>query len=140
MDYLPGDIICYIKEYFYDYDDLLNLKIACKYFDKLITSFSLGKLMLYGKFLNYKDTEMCANIDCYDDTCDIYENIYHFGYRRYIHSHQYASNKSFISINKHLYIIDTPYCRECFKKYVLIGDKKNIINNLIIDEVNIEYK
>ena len=95
--------------------------------------------MLYGKFLNYKPTEMCINIDCYYDTWDIYEDIYHYGYRRYIHSHQCALNKTTITINNKQYNTHTPYCSECFMKYVLIGDKKNVRHNLIMDEVNIEY-
>ena len=123
-----------------DYEDLLNLKISCKYFDKLITQFSIGKLMLYGKFTNYKPTEMCINIDCYDETLDIYEDVYHQGYRYYIHSHQWALNKNTITINNKQYNIHTPYCSECFTKYVLIGDKPFVRHNLIMDQVNIEYK
>jgi hypothetical protein len=139
MDLLPDDTIWYIKKYLYDCEDLLNLKITCKSFDRLITSFSLGKLMLYGKFLNYRSTEMCANVDCYDETWDIYEDVYYFGSRRYMHCHQWSLNKTIITINDKQYYIHTPYCTECFIKYVLIGDKKDVNHNLIMDEVNIEY-
>ena len=27
--------------------------------------------MLYGRFLNYKPTEMCVNLDCYDETWEM---------------------------------------------------------------------
>ena len=74
--------------------------------------------MLYGTFLNYKSTEMCINIDCYDETWDIYEDVYNYGYRYYIHSHQLSLNKTIITINGKQYNIHTPYCCECFKKYV----------------------
>ena len=115
MDYLPKDLILYIKEYFYDYTDLLNLKNTCKDMDKLITDFSLKKLILYGKFTNYKHIKLCINIDCYYDTQDIYEDVYYHGYRRYIHSHQDSLNKTIITINNKRYNIFTPYCCECFK-------------------------
>ena len=138
MNYIPDDIILYIKELIYYPKDLLNFKITCKSYEKMITTFSLSKLMIQGK-INYKPIEMCINIDCYDDTCDIYENVYNYGYRRYIHYHQYALNKTIITINKNKYKIFTPYCCECFTQYVLIGDKKNVTRNLIIDKVNIEY-
>lgn len=139
MDCLPDDIIKYINTYLYDYDDLLHLKLTCKYFDNLITSFSLGKLMLYGKFLNYKSTIACVNIDCYWDTCDVFEYVYHNGYRRYIHSHQDALNKTEVTINKKQYNVCTPYCSECFTNYVLIGDNKNATHNLMIGEINIDF-
>ena len=139
MNDLPEDMILYIKENLYDYSDLLNLKKTNKQFDKLVTRFSIIKLMLYGKILNYKHIEMCINFDCFWDTIDIYENIYHYGYRRYLHYHQYALNQTNIIINNKQYDICSPYCTECLKQYILIGDKKNVINNLIMDQVKIEY-
>ena len=139
MDCLPDDIVRHIQTYYNDYEDLLNLKKTGKYFDKLITSFALGKLMLYGIFSNYNSTIACVNIDCYYDTWNIYEDVYHAGYRRYIHSHQSALNKAEATINNIRYNICTPYCCECFKQYVLIGDKQNVTDNLIMEEVNIEY-
>ena len=139
MDNVPDDILLNIKEYIYDYEDLLNLKSTCISFDKLITHFTLGKLMLYGKFNNYKSTIACVNFDCYWDTGDIFEDVYHNGYRRYIHSHQCALNKTTITINNKQYTTHTPYCSECFTNYVLIGDKPNVRHNLMMDEVNIDY-
>ena len=128
-----------MKKYVYDFEDLLHLKITCKNFNELITSFSIRKLMLHGKLPTYKPAEYCINIDCYDDTCDIYEDVYHYGYRCYIHTHQLALNKTNITINKKQHTIHTPYCAECFKKHILIGDKQNVTDNLIMDEVNIDY-
>jgi len=139
MDSLPDDIVRHIQTYCNDYEDLLNLKKTGKYFDQSITSMALRKLMLYGVFSNYNPTIACVNIDCYYDTWDIYEDVYNIGYRRYIHSHQSALNITNATINKKQYQICSPYCCECFKKYVLIGDKNNVTNYLIEEEVNIDY-
>tara|TARA_B100001175_G_C19342448_1_gene558136 strand:- start:341 stop:760 length:420 start_codon:yes stop_codon:yes gene_type:complete len=139
MNDMPEDIIYYLNKYIHNYQDLLNFKFACKSFHNSITSFSLAKLMLYEKFLNYKSVDMCVNIDCYDDTIDIYEEVYHYGYRRYIHCHQEAINKKTITINKKKFNICSPYCSECFTNNVLIGDKKNVTHNFDMDEVNIDY-
>lgn len=139
MNDMPEDIIYYLNEYIHNYQDLLNFKFTCKSFHNSITSFSLAKLMLYEKFLNYKSVNMCVNIDCYDDTQDIYEEVYNYRNRRYIHWHQDAINKKTITINKKKYNIYSPYCSECFTNYVLIYDKKNVTHNFVMDEVNIDY-
>ena len=135
------DIVLYIQNFFYDYESLLHLKLVSKYLDNLITSFALAKLMLYEKFLTYRFMDMCININCYDDTWDIYEDVYYWGPngRRYIHFHQDALNKTGIIINKKKYNIYTPYCSECFTNYVLIGDNKNVRHNLIMNKVNVDY-
>lgn len=140
MENLPEDIIYHIKNQFSDHKDLLHFKFVCKYFDKSISKFSLSKLMLSKKLKTpYNPREFCINIDCYDDTRDICENVYYPHYRRYIHYHQFAFNQDFITINKKQYNICTPYCSECFMKYILIGDKQNIVHNLLRHTVNIEY-
>jgi len=121
MNYLPDDIILYINTYSDNYKDLLNMKITCKQNYKLITNFSLTKLILNEKFLNYKSVYRCVNVDCYYDTSYTHEVVYHNNYRRYIHYHQPAINKFIINTgNKHCsYTAYTPYCYECFTKYIL---------------------
>ena len=45
-------------------------------------------------------------------------------------------------INNKIYNVVSPYCCECFKKYVLIGDRKNveeIYHNNLCDQVNIQF-
>ena len=121
MYYLPEDVISYIKNHIYDYDDLLNLKNSCSYFNSLISRSSLTKLILKNKILFYKPINLCININCYDDTIDIFEDVYYVGYSRYIHTHQPALNTNVLSINNRQYKITTPYCCECFKQYILIG-------------------
>ena len=122
---LPCDIIdIIIKKYLNYRKCLINFKTTCKYIDQSISQFYLKKMLLKYKLSFYIPTEMCVNIDCYDETWDIYEDIYHHGSRRYIHSHQLALNNCVININLKKYNISTPYCCECYKKYVLIGDRK----------------
>ena len=139
MNMLPNDVILYIKDYLYDHEDLISLKITDKSLDKIITDFAVKKALLIDKFANYKPTFACVNMDCYWDTCDIFDDVYHAGYWRYIHSHQDALNYTEATINKKQYTLCSPYCSECFKKYVLIGDKQNVANNLVMHEVNIGY-
>lgn len=138
--FIPDDLIKYIANLL-TFPDLLLFKITCKSFNLLVSNFSLikSKLNQNNKYFNYLPYKMCINNECYDETWGIYEDIYHFGYHRYTHFHQYSLNTSEIKINKKNYKINTPYCCECFKKYVLIGDKENVKNNLILNEVDIEY-
>jgi hypothetical protein len=112
------DIMYYIKSYLTDVNDLVNLKLTCKYFDNTITHFTLGKMMLETKFNKYKHIEMCVNVDCYYDTQDLFEDIYNLGDRRYIHSHQPALNHTNISYNSN-YRLNIPYCTECFMVYMV---------------------
>ena len=44
--------------------------------------------------------KLCINIDCYDETQDLYEDIYYQGSKRYIHSHQDALNYTDKTINQ----------------------------------------
>jgi hypothetical protein len=137
---LPCEIITHIIiKHFFIYKDLLHLKTTCKYFDNLVSAFYVNKSILECKLSIYTPRQWCANYECYDDTCEIYEDIYYHGYRRYTHSHQYALNDSVITVNKKKHNINTPYCCECFKKHILIGDNHNIVNHLVENRVYIEY-
>ena len=139
MDAISDDMIRHIIKQVDDCVDLLNLKTTCKSFDMMISSFALGKLMVNKKTFNYKPTLMCKNIDCYYDTWDLYEEVYNYGYRRYIHMHQYALNKTHMTINNKSYDTHSPYCSECFKQFIIIGDKKNVKNNFMENIINIEW-
>ena len=96
--------------------------------------------MLEHKLTCWKPKNAFFNIDCYYDTDDIYEFVYNNGFRHYIHSHQWALNCRTININSKTSSVHTAYCCECFKKYVLIGGRKNVVDKLIQDVVNIEYR
>jgi hypothetical protein len=85
---------------------------------------------------------LCINIDCYEDTFEVFKEIHHYSDRRYVHKKQKALNTSIIIINNKKFTIKSHYCCECFKKYVLIGDRKNveeIYHNNLCDQVNIIF-
>jgi hypothetical protein len=110
MNNLPEDMLLYIKKTCYNSSSLLNLKKTNKQFNKLITRFSIQKIIcsnLYKNFVN-KYRINCININC----------------EKYIH-YQRALNETNIIINNKEYRIFTSYCSKCLKKYVLIDD--NII-------------
>lgn len=137
---LPCDIINTIKKCIISHDSLKNFKSVCKYTNNLVSQFDLKKKVLERKLSCWKPKNYCINIDCYYDTDDIYEFVYNHGFRHYIHSHQWALNYHTININSKTSSVHTAYCCECFKKYVLIGDRKNVVDKLIQGVVNIEYR
>ena len=139
MNTLPDDLIKFITSKLSNYNDLKSFKSTCKVNSILITSYSIASSILKKKFIEYKPYKMCINCECYDETWDLYEDVYYEGYHRYTHYHQLALNTCEIKINKKFYKISTPYCCECFKKYVLIGDNENVKDNLIINKVDLEY-
>lgn len=90
---------------------------------------------------NFNNRDLCINIDCYEETFEVFKEIHHYYDRRYMHTKQKALNTSIIIINNKKFTIKSHYCCECFKKYVLIGDRKNvevIYHNDLCDQVNIQ--
>ena len=128
---LPDELIMLVQKNVNDYTTLLNLKMSCTYFNKVITIVSLSKEMINDKLSKLNDLNLCINIDCYDDTQDIYENRYYGYNNRYVHTHQPALNNAQIRINHKDYKVRTSYCVECFVKHVLIGDKTNVRRNFL---------
>ena len=102
--------------------------------------------MLQNKLANYKpyeridiDYKRCMNENCWDDTIDIYEDIYYRHYPRYCHFVQSSFNKGFMTVNNKKYKVNTPYCCECFTNFVLISDNINAKHNYKMDTINIDY-
>ena len=90
------------------------------------SNFTIAKQILserFGRFTPH--SKWCVNKNCADDTEDILEYVWHYGYSRYIHHTQFALNKTTIIVNGKSYDVNTPYCGECFKNYVLVGDNTN---------------
>ena len=90
------------------------------------SNFTIAKQILserFGRFTPH--SKWCVNKNCADDTEDILEYVWHYGYSRYIHHTQFALNKTTIIVNGKSYDVNTPYCGECLKKYVLVGDNTN---------------
>lgn len=123
MDILPGDIVTKISNELNNFEDLLNYKLTCLSISLCVSNFSLLRLHVKNIYnRSPKWLTHCVNMYCYDDTQDIYENFYREYSGRYIHYHQAAFNRQQCMINKKTLSIFTPYCVECFKKYVLIRD------------------
>ena len=140
---LPEELIMLVKKKVDDHFSLSQLKISCLYFNKIITreslNVSLTREIIHDKISNYKDRYFCINPNCYEDTEEIYEDNYHRDNNRYVHNHQFALNKSQITINKKDYQICTPYCSECFIRHVLIGDRTNVRRDFVEGRVIIDY-
>ena len=138
---MPYDIIRHIIYYVGDNTKfLINLKQTSMFMNREITSFTLARQMLLTKLGHYEDLFRCVNVDCYEDTYDIFTYLHNYGYRRYIHTWQEAVNETTIVVNSKSYKIKHPYCCECFKKYILIGTRENVIENYDQESnVNIIY-
>lgn len=149
MNSLPTEIIVIIIKKIDNIHTLLNTKFSSKDYNNLISDFIIKKLILSKRLFNYKPfTKLsdyrfiyncCINDNCYFDTMDTYEEIYHRGYHRYTHFTQKAENSSTMTINNKIYPVNTPYCCECFTNFVLIGDNKKVKHNYKINTINIEY-
>ena len=139
MMMLPEELIMLVQKNVNDYTSLTNLKMSCAFFNKVITQFSLARELVHDKFSTYECLSTCINAECYEDTVEIYENHYYEYAGRYIHYHQPALNNAKIRICKKDYKVRSPYCVECFVKYVLIGDKTNVRRDFVEDEVIIDY-
>ena len=90
------------------------------------SSFIIAKQKLSELFGTFTPrSEWCVNKNCAEDTEDILEYVWNYGISRYIHHTQFALNKTTIIVNGKPYDVNTPYCCECLKRYVLVGDNKN---------------
>lgn len=141
MDLFPIDIISIITGNMKNYKDLHSLKLSCKYFNVIITRYSIIKQKLYYDLNKKEKIISCANFNCYNETYHLFLDNFRLYSGRYIHCHQPAINYDIIYINKKTYQIFSPYCCECLKKYVLIGDKKeNLVREIKVEDfVDIEY-
>jgi len=138
---LPNDVGEIINDYlFKDYIFLAKLKTTCKALHKSISVFAIAKLMLSGKLGLFSFRKLCINVDCYEDTYDVFTFIHNYYYTRYLHSRQYALNATIIIVNAKYYNFKSHYCCECLKKFVLVGSNSNVIENYQnSEEVNIIY-
>ena len=133
---LSDDIITHMILYcIKDSLSLMNFRKTCKLINKKITNFEIKKKLLF----NFNNRDLCINIDCYYDTFEVFKEIHHYYDRRYMHTKQKALNTSIIIINNKKFTIKSHYCCECFKKYILISDRKNVKEIYdICDQVNIQ--
>jgi hypothetical protein len=138
---LPNDVGEIINGYlFKDYIFLSKLKTTCKALHKFISVFAIAKLMLSEKLGLFSFRDLCINVDCYEDTYDVFTFVHNYYYSRYLHSRQYALNATRIIVNAKYYNIKSHYCCECLKKFVLVGANSNVIENYQnSEEVNIIF-
>lgn len=145
MDSLSNDLIIFISSFLTNYKDIICLKLVCKEYYQMIPKKYIIKLKLQNKIINNKKIDSylnnCVNINCCIETMDLFIDYYRIYEGRYIHSTQPAMNNDTVYINQKQYKVFSPYCCECFKKYILLGNKnESCINNLICENfVDIEY-
>ena len=129
-------IIGYVKHYKY----LALLKRTCLTTYNSVSKLSIAKLMLSSRLGLFSQRIYCANTTCCQDTEDVFYRHYRNHIAGYEHIRQLALNKTIVLINDKKHCLNTHYCSECFKKFVLVGELKNVKHNYTwIDELNITY-
>lgn len=129
-------IIGYVKHYKY----LALLKRTCLTTYNSVSKLSIAKLMLSSRLGLFSERIYCANTTCCQDTEDVFYRHYRNHIAGYEHIRQLALNKTIVLINDKKHCLNTHYCSECFKKFVLVGELKNVKHNYNwIDEINITY-
>jgi len=129
-------IISHVKHYYY----LAMLKRTCLSNYNSVSKLSITKLLLSSRLSHFSPRTFCVNINCSEDTKEIFNKHYRNGYDSYVHIKQFALKKTILLINDKKYCANTHYCGECLKKFVLVGDLRNVKHNYdYIDEVNISY-
>jgi hypothetical protein len=129
-------IISYVKHYSY----LALLKRTCLANYNSVSQLSIAKLMLSYSLRQFSPRTFCVNINCCEDSKEVFYKHYRNGDFYYEHIRQFALQKTIALINEKKYCINTHYCSECLKKFVLVGDLRNVKHNYdYIDEVNITY-
>ena len=129
-------IISHVKHYYY----LALFKRTCLSNYNSVSKLLIAKLMLTSRLSQFSPRTFCVNINCSDDTKEVFYGHYRNGYDSYVHIKQFALNKTILLINEKKYCLNTYYCGECLKKFVLVRDLRNVKHNYdYIDEVNITY-
>ncbi len=129
-------IISHVKHYYY----LALLKRTCLSNYNSVSKLSIAKLMLSCSLGQFSPRTFCVNINCCEDTMEVFYKYYRNGYDSYEHIKQFALKQTTALINEQKYKFNTHYCAECLKKFVLVGDLRNVKHNYnYIDEVNISY-
>ena len=137
---LPNELVQIIIGYIKHYSYLVLLKRTCLANYNCVSRYSIAKLMLSSRLGLFSKRLYCANINCCKDTEDVCCRRYYNNCPGYVHVKQLALNKTIVLINDKKHDLNTHYCSECFKKFVLVGELKNVKHNYDwIDELNITY-
>jgi len=137
---LSDDVIQIIIGRVKHYNYLVLLKRTCKANYNSVSKLSIARLMLSYRLRQFSPRTFCININCCEDTKAVFDKHYRNGYDSYVHIKQFALKQTTALINEKKYKFNTHYCSECLKKFVLVGDLRNVKHNYdYIDEVNITY-
>jgi hypothetical protein len=137
---LNNDVIAIIIGHVKHYSYLVSLKRTCKSNYNSVSKLSIARLMLSYRLGQFSPRTFCININCCQDTKAVFDKHYRNGYDSYVHIKQFALKQTTALINEKKYKFNTHYCSECLKKFVLVGDLRNVNHNYdYIDEVNISY-
>jgi hypothetical protein len=137
---LNDDVICVIISHVKHYSYLALLKRTCLANYNSVSKLSIAKLMLSNRLSIFSPRTFCININCADDTKTAFDKHYRNGYDSYVHTKQFALKFTTLLLYEQKYKLNTHYCGECLKKFVLVRDLRNVKHNYsYIDEVNITY-
>ena len=127
---LPNDIIQIIIGYL-ESVHRVKTKMTCKLMYKVIEyhPFDIAKQMLFKNFGIFNCQKYCINKYCCDDTEDIFYRYYCYNILHWQHTKQEPLGKTKMIINNKIYKVVSPYCCECFKKYVLVRERENVTHN-----------
>ena len=140
FDDLGDDVVEIIIGYVKHYNSLALLKRTCLRNYNHISRYSIAKLMLSNRVGLFSLRTYCANTNCTKTTEDVFYRHYRNDSPSYEHVRQLALNKTTVLINYKKHHLNTHYCGECFKNFVLVGELSNVKHNYNwIDEINISY-
>ena len=134
---LPSEIIAIIVDLLGNKDYIIHFKETCSLFGKSVSHFYIAGQMVsakYGVFTTrwlknedvcFWDYQRCINVDCYDETENVLTDVWNYGFKRYIHTHQQPLNTTTMIVNGKPYSVKSHYCCECFKNHVLVGSNPN---------------
>ena len=128
---MPYDIIALIVQFINK--DLCatpyDLKTMCVSFSKAINNVAIAKLMMRMNFGRINTRyPVCINRYCVRDT----KNVMLYIWKEYSDWYEHTALDSLafetdvMVVNGKKYPVRSQYCCECFKKFVLIGDNKNV--------------
>ena len=123
FDDLGDDVVEIIIGYVKHYNSLASLKMTCLRTNNHISRYSIAKLMLSSRLGLFSFCELCINDNCYEDSYRAFKFHHRFN-SRYIHHRQNALNTTAIIVNEKYYNINSHYCCECFKEFVLVGSNE----------------
>jgi hypothetical protein len=129
---LPSEIIAIIVADLGKYEYYIGLNTTCKSLSNLVSKFSLTREMLNEFFEKFVPTkrEDCINPKCVKETEYAMLHIWEARSLAYEHTcRQAALNVTTMVVNGVKQWIRSPYCCECFKKHVLVGENNNVVQH-----------